>query len=247
MFKRSIFSLLACAMLLGSPMAWAAAPNDNPFEAGDQAVKEIADNFFLDAEIGLLTFLVLDGAKIYRPGLLVSLRFGGYLGKSFTLYGKIGGTVTGNTNCYSAPSQCPDRTFRTQFPTATTLRGVPRQGVSIIAGLGARWYFLKLQEERFRFFLSLEALLQLIPPDSIPQDKLDRIASTSSLKSIEAHTTMAIGGGGGLGLGLEYFFILKHFSVGLNAIFYFFATPFMPNGSLLGGSLLVSFDIKYTF
>lgn len=246
MLKRTLLTTLTCFFLLGGSSAWA-APNDNPFEAGDQAVQEIANGFFVDAEIGLLTFLVLDGAKIYRPGAMVSLRFGGYLGKNFTLYGKIGGTVTGNTNCYTAPSQCPDRNFRSDFPTATTLRGVPRQGVSIVAGLGARWYFLKLQEERFRFFLNLEALLQIIPPDSIPQDKLDRISSTSSLTEIAAHTNTAIGGGGGLGVGLEYFFILKHFSVGLNGIFYFFATPFMPGNSLLGGSLLVSFDIKYTF
>lgn len=246
MLKRILFTTLTVFFLLGST-AWAQSANDNPFEAGDQAVNEIANGFFVDAEIGLLTFLVLDGAKIYKPGLMVSLRFGGYLGKNFTLYGKIGGTVTGNTNCYTAPSQCPDRNFRRDFPTATTLRGVPRQGVSIVAGIGARWYFLKLQEDRFRFFLNLEALLQLIPPDSIPKDKLDRIESTSSLKDIEAHTNLSIGGGGGLGLGLEYFFIQKHFSVGLNALFYFFATPFMPNNSLLGGSLLVSFDIKYTF
>lgn len=247
MCKRLFLVLLTTTLFLGSQTSWAVTPKENPFEVGDQANTEIANGFFIDSEIGLLTFLLLDGAKIYRPGLMVSLRMGGYLGKSFTLYGKIGGTVTGNTNCYSAPSQCPDRTFPRQFPTANTLRGVPRQGVSIVAGLGSRWYFLKLQEDRFRFFLNLELLLQIIPPDNIPKDKLDRIESTSSLKEIAAHTNFAIGGGGGLGLGLEYFFILKHFSVGLNAIFYFFATPFMPNNSLLGGSLLVSFDIKYTF
>ena len=245
MFKRSILTVIACVFLFASQTAFAAKPGD-PLYLGDQAKKELADGFFVDAEIGLLTFLVLDGARIYRPGVLVSMRFGGYLGKNFTLYGKIGGSVTGNTNCYSAPSQCPDRTFRQKFPTATTLRGVPRQGVSIIAGLGARWYFLKL-EERFRFFLSLEAMLQLIPPDSIPQDRLDRLTAAGSINEIAIHQQMVIGGGGGLGLGLEYFFILKHFSVGLNAMFYFFATPFMPGGSLLGGSLLVSFDIKYTF
>lgn len=250
MCKRFFLVFLTYILVFGNQNSWAAGPKDDIFERGDQATNEIANGFFLDSEIGLLTFLFLDGAKIYRPGFMASLRLGGYLGKSFTLYGKIGGTVTGNTNCYSAPSQCPDRNFRTQFPTATTLRGVPRQGVSIVAGLGSRWYFLKLQENRFRFFLNLELLLQIIPPDSIPKDKLDRIESTSSLKEIAVHTNVAIGGGGGLGLGLEYFFILKHFSVGLNAIFYFFATPFMPSGtgaSLLGGSLFVSFDIKYTF
>lgn len=247
MCKRLFLVLLTTSLFLGNQTSWAASPKDSHYELGDQAKTEIARGFFLDSEVGLLTFLLLDGAKIYRPGLMVSLRFGGYLGNNFTLYGKIGGTVTGNTNCYSAPSQCPDRTFRTQFPTATTLRGVPRQGVSIVAGVGSRWYFLKLQEDRFRFFLNLELLLQLIPPDNITKDKLERIGSTGSLKEIEAHTKFAIGGGGGLGLGLEYFFILKHFSVGLNGIFYFFATPFMPGNSLLGGSLLVSFDIKYTF
>ena len=122
MFKRFILVLFLWVSLLGS--SWASTPNLK----GDQAKQEIADGFFIDSEIGLLTFLVLDGARIYRPGVLVAFRFGGYLSSNFTLYGKIGASVTGNTNCYSSPSLCADRTFRQDFPTAVTLRGVPRQG-----------------------------------------------------------------------------------------------------------------------
>jgi hypothetical protein len=247
MFIRFLFVIALCLSLASAAYA------DNPdqttpmVEQDDQALKEIADSFFIDSEIGLLTFLLLDGARIYRPGLLIAFNFGGYVGSNFSIYGKLGGTVTGNTNCYSAPALCADRDFRTDFPTAMTLRGIPRQGISLIAGLGARWYFLKL-EERFRFFLTLELLAQLIPPDNIPEDRLSRIKDT---ESIAIHQKFAIGGGGGLGLGGEYFFILKHFSLGVNAVFYFFATQFMPSNDFpkgaLGGSLLVSVDVKYTF
>ena len=64
---------------------------------------------------------------------------------------------------------------------------------------------------------------------------------------------MAIGGGVGLGIGIEYFPFLKHFSVNADAKAYFFLTNFMPSGSsgglagMLGLALYASVGMKYTF
>lgn len=215
-------------------------------ETGDQAKVEIADGFFMDSEIGLLTYLVTDGAKVYKPGILVSLRLGGNIG-DFSIYGKIAATVTGNTTCYSNASRCAQ--VKTKFPTAANskLRNIGRQGVSLLAGAGARWYFFKMMDERFRLHLDLEAMFHFIPADNIPKDRLDRLtANAADKKTFAAHLNPAIGAAAGLGIGFEYFFILKHFSIGANALGYFFFTEFMPK-SMLGLALLVSADIKYTF
>lgn len=239
------FLALLCFGLMTSS-AFAA----NSFKgAGDQANQEIANGFFIDSEVGLLTFLGNNsalgyGALVYKPGILVSIQLGAHIG-DFAIFGKVGSTVTGNTACYSNASRC--QTAKTQFPTAANakLRDVPRQGVSVLAGIGARWDFLKLLDDRFRMHLQLDLLFHMIPPDSIPDDKLSRFTAADKTE-FAAHLNPSIGGAAGLGVGLEYFFILKHFSVGANALGYYFFTPFMPK-SLLGLAVLVSVDIKYTF
>lgn len=239
---RWILSTVFCGLLLFPNLSQAAI-----FKAGDQATKPIADGFFIDSEVGLLTFLLNDGAKIYRPGLSVGFRFGGYLTKSFSLYGRIGGSVTGNTACYGVPDSSKCRSSMKNFPTARTLRGIPRQGMSLLAGVGGRWAFLEL-DERFKFHLSFELLGQVIPPDNIPADRLKKIGNKpDKKKQIKAHTEYLIGGAPGFGFGLEYFFLQKHFSVAADARYYFFLTKFMPGGSFMGSALLVSVGIKYTF
>lgn len=243
--SRVWFPLLVMLCLGLSQSAWAQDKKDqNVTSTGDQAQVEIASGLFVDSEVGLLTYLVTDGSFVYRPGILVSLRIGAHVG-DFTFYGKAGATVTGNTSCYSNASRCPSA--RERFPTATdpNLRSVPRQGVAAIAGAGAKWYFLKLLDDRFRIHLDLEVLAHIIPADNMPQDRLDRLTDSKKEK-LASHLNPAFGVGFGLGIGVEYYFIIKHFSAGANARAYYFLTPFFEN-SFVGLALLVSVDIKYTF
>ncbi len=227
----------------------------SPLGKGDQSSLKLDKGFFVDTDLGILTFLILDGARVYKPGgWMISMRLGGMILKNLSLYGRIGLTINANSRCYTDiptrqnadyEKRCPG--FFNDFPSARLLRGIPRQGMSILAGLGTRWFFLTL-EERYRFYLSFELLAQLIPPDNIPDDRLKKLENQKD--QIAKHLSFSFGGGGGVGFGFEYFFYLKHFSFGVNSTFYFFATQFMPGkfpNGLLGASLLVSLHLKYTF
>ncbi len=253
------FILALAINLLVAPQAFAKDNSSSefvgPFGKGDQAELKLGKGFFFDTDLGILTFLAFDGARVYKPGgWMISLRTGGMLSKSFSLYGRIGLTINANSRCYiDMPTRptgdytksCPG--YYKDFPTARIIRGVPRQGISLLAGLGSRFFFLTL-EERYRFYLSLELLAQLIPPDNIPPDKLKKVENQKD--QLAKHLNFSFGVGAGLGGGFEYFFYLRHFSFGVNSIFYFFTTQFMPGkfpNGILGMALLVSVDLKYTF
>ncbi|HAA53359.1 MAG TPA: hypothetical protein DCE42_01305 [Myxococcales bacterium] len=215
-------------------------PQADPLKKGDQADVEISRGFFIDSEVGLLTFLAGEGALVYRPGMLVALRFGQDIRKDLTFYGKIGGTVTGNTACFGDPrgTACQDVKDKFGFPPKIKGRPLPRQGVSMILGAGLRWAFLTI-DERFFFHLTVELLGQMIPPDNVPEADADKVTDTT-------RKNLAFGGGAGAGFGVEYYFVLKHFSASVNIRAYYFATPFMEN-SLLGLATIVSAGLKYTF
>ena len=249
MFRRWLL-LTVFVWIFSSNNAFAKkTPPGDLVEMGDQAKVEIARGFFIDSEVGLLTFLPMpipsnDGAEVYRPGFSVGFRFGGYLTKSFSLYGKVAASVTGNTACYGDTSNRNCAETRKKFPTAGILRGIPRQGLSVLFGLGSRLVVLEL-DERFKFHLSFELLGQLIPPDNIPESRINKLDATTK-DLVKIHQEMAIGVVPGIGFGMEYFFFLKHFSVSADARFYYFLTPFMPK-TFLGTALLVSVGLKYSF
>ncbi len=244
MFNRWLLLGLLCWGLFSAPVHAATPkkfnPQADPLSVGDQADVEISRGLFIDSEVGLLTFLVGDGALVYRPGMLVSLRLGYDINKTLTFYGRLGGAVTGNTACFSDPrgKKCKPVKDRFGFPPKIKGRPLPRQGVSLLAGLGLRWAFLVI-DERWFFHTTLEALGQFIPSDSIPEEDMAKVTN-------EARKKLVIGAGFGLGFGLEYFFILKHFSFAVNARAYYFLTPFMDK-SMLGLAAIVSTGLKYTF
>lgn len=244
--------LLLALFLLGLPSLASAQTPTAGLETGDQAEKEIANGFFLDSEVGLLTYLpgIGDGAQIYRGGLFLSLNMGGSISKSVRLYGKIAGGVLDNTRCSRDPvaSEC-----RNTYPYPTIRAGrrpLARQGASAYAGLGVRWSFFNL-EDRFLIYLIGEALLHIVPPDNIPNNILE-----SEKEQIpEYRKRPAIGGAVGIGIGGEYFFLMKHFSLAVNIIYYFDFTQFMEGANsragalagFLGHAVLASASLKYTF
>lgn len=236
--KVAVFSALL--MLLGATAA--NAQKSKPLlETGDQAKEEIARGFHIHPNVGLLTFVFGDGALVYRPGLMMDIRIGGDITKELTVYGVVGGTVMGNTSCFKNPKQGPSCTaHRSAFQGQPS---VPRQGVFVNFGAGARYQFLKLLDDRFMVHAMGELLGQIVLPDNAG----DRVTLDAP------RNTMAIGGGVGLGIGIEYFPFLKHFSVNADAKAYFFLTNFMPSGSsgglagMLGLALYASVGMKYTF
>ena len=230
-------------------------PLGHPLEKGDQARKDIANGFFLSSEVGLLTYLpgIGDGSQIYRGGMMLSMRFGGSVSRTVSLYGRLGATLLDNTVCARTANISDRECLNFPYPPPRAgRRPLARQGLSILAGIGVRWNFLTL-DDRFALSLIGEALFQVIPADNVPEGTLP--TEREQLERLHANRLKpAFGGGVGVGLGGEYFFYLKHFSFTVDLTYYFFFTPFMdakssstPLAGMLGHAFLVSVGLKYTF
>lgn len=251
-FLNSVFFFAFALLVPHFPVL--ASVNSTASEVGLRGRSEEVNKkrLFVDTELGLLTFTDLpfgknDGAHVYAPGMLLGLRLGGMLHEKGTLYGKLALSISGNTPCYthgSSNRNCAD--FRHRFPTSPLFYQLdtPRQGVSVLFGVGYKHIISELTEQ-LRISVSLELLGQVIPPDSFSKDKLKQIPSTHT-HLLAPHGSFVLGIVAGGGLGLEYAFFLKHFSASLDAKLYYFLTPFLPN-TILGTAIAVSSSLKYTF